>query len=36
MNEVNVFVSFVNIYMAGLILMNGRQRNAGNAKVWGK
>jgi hypothetical protein len=29
-------VSLVNIYGAGLFVMIGRQRNATNAKIWGK
>jgi len=31
-----VFVSLVNIYAAWLIVMNGRQRNATKAQIWGK
>jgi len=29
-------VSLVNIYAAWLVVMNGRQRNATNAQIWGK
>jgi len=32
----HTLVSLVNIYTVWLIVMNGRQRNATNAQIWGK